>query len=203
MNRSFLTVMMLVSLAMLSTAALAKPVGIWSMDEGRSYVVRDSSGLGNDGYLANWPTWVSGQYEGGMAFNGADEYVEIEDDPSLRPGTLTVVLWVRQYILWDTSVIAKQNLSDANACNWQVTLSSKGNVGFSYYNGVSWTSVETSTGPITADEWHHVVVVFKGGDITIYVDGTGLVDTSGHPALDTSYTGKVLLGRGYDTFRLC
>src|ERR1019366_4370335 len=85
-------------------AALAAPsvVGLWRFNEGSGTNVLDSSGLGNNGYLAgqngNVPAWTASQpgFGGALRFtnNGSDyAYVVIPSTGSLMIGQTATNPW--------------------------------------------------------------------------------------------------------------
>jgi hypothetical protein len=57
--------------------AALSPVGWWSFDEKTGTVAADLSPNKNDGTLTNGPTWVAGQIEGGVQFDGNNAYVNL------------------------------------------------------------------------------------------------------------------------------
>jgi len=65
------------------------------MHHGVGDLIRDYSGLGNDG-VVNGPEWVDGTYGWGMSFDGlAPNYLNCGNDPSLTiTDTLTLLVWV-------------------------------------------------------------------------------------------------------------
>ena len=57
--------------------AALSPVGWWSLDENTGTVAADLSPNKNNGTLVNGPTWVAGQIDGGVRFDGTDDYVNL------------------------------------------------------------------------------------------------------------------------------
>jgi hypothetical protein len=57
--------------------ATVTPVGWWSFDEKTGTVAADLSPNKNDGTLINGPTWVTGQIDGGVQFDGNNAYVNL------------------------------------------------------------------------------------------------------------------------------
>jgi hypothetical protein len=57
--------------------AALSPVGWWSFDENTGTVAADLSPNKNNGTLVNGPAWVAGQIEGGVRFDGTDDYVNL------------------------------------------------------------------------------------------------------------------------------
>jgi hypothetical protein len=57
--------------------AALSPVGWWSFDEKTGTVAADLSPNKHDGTLTNGPTWVAGQIDGGVQFDGNNAYVNL------------------------------------------------------------------------------------------------------------------------------
>jgi len=81
----------------LTSIASAERVGWWKMDEGSGAIAFDSSGCGNVLSLKGDPRWVAGHVEGGLEFDGLNDYL---DRGVYAPrldivGELTVTAWVK------------------------------------------------------------------------------------------------------------
>ena len=84
-------------------------VGYWSFNEGTGTAAMDSSGNGNTGILLNGSTWSSGKSGTGLAFDGANDYVEIPHAQSLNLSTaLTVSVWINNETLIDSGLSQDQ-----------------------------------------------------------------------------------------------
>src|SRR5213592_4641011 len=60
----------------------AELVGYWNFDdiiavEGIGLTAADLSGNNNTGVLTNGPLWTAGKLNGGLSFDGIDDYIEI------------------------------------------------------------------------------------------------------------------------------
>ena len=78
--------------------ALADPnlVAYWMFDEGTGTTAYDSKG-DNDGNLMNGPVWTTGQIDGGLSFDGTNDYVNVNNSASLsfsQSSSFTIALWV-------------------------------------------------------------------------------------------------------------
>ncbi|MBW8041256.1 MAG: PASTA domain-containing protein [Planctomycetes bacterium] len=64
-------------------------------DEGTGTIAGDSSGSANHGMLINGPIWTTGQVNGGLSFDGSNDYVEVTDDPSFDiVDEITIAAWI-------------------------------------------------------------------------------------------------------------
>ena len=69
-------------------------VGAWLLDDGKGEAVKDSSGNGLDGKIAQGkPKWVKGKFDGAMEFGGSD-MVTVSDDNALDLEEFTLAAWV-------------------------------------------------------------------------------------------------------------
>jgi len=67
---------------------------------------RDRSGYNNTGTIYG-TTRVAGKIGGALDFDGVDDYVEVADNPSLRPASITMTAWVKTTSTADMRVLAK------------------------------------------------------------------------------------------------
>ena len=68
------------------------PVALWKFDEGRGTALKDSSGNGNDGTLANGPEWTNG----GLKFTVDGSHVDIPNSASLDIGGHELTIAIRE-----------------------------------------------------------------------------------------------------------
>ena len=149
------------------------------MDEGEGVVVRDSSGYGNHGNLKpgpapNYPSWVDGKFGKALSFDGVDDYVNCGNATSLDGFTaFTVEAWVNaDVVLKDKNevIVGKgwEGADDAYNLSWDHTdvgmhFIVKTNVGEKYV---------TALNPPIISGWHHIVGVYDGSSIKIYINGS-------------------------------
>jgi len=156
-------------------------VGYWSFNEGTSTIAGDFSGNGNNGILtamANPPTATSGwtnqgKRGGALNFDGVNDYVDL--NPSLGngldiPGPFTVSAWTKTLKLGvhQTIVSKHNNGSDANYLIWIDDLGY-----FQVYaapGGIS-TDLRADSLPVQVNTWYHVVEVWDGSLLRLYVNG--------------------------------
>jgi hypothetical protein len=178
----------------LSTASLAgnEPEGLvalWSFDEGRGRVARDSSGNENNGTIIN-AEWCEGKLGRGLRFNGRDAWVDCGSAVSLDlTEGVTIEAWV-----WPE-----------NTRNASMTIVAKGYRYRGNYNlrmGTPWdhSKVMFEVGPwrtheipIPFEKWAHVAGVCDGQRVGVFVDGKLVSD---RPFVSTLKRNKTPLGIG-------
>ncbi|MHC4527829.1 MAG: S8 family serine peptidase, partial [Planctomycetota bacterium] len=162
-------------------------VSWWKFDQGEGTTACDSAGS-NHGTI-HGATWTSGQIGGALDFDGTDDYVDVDDDPSLRFSqydSFSMSFWARP-------LSAGYVLSKARADNCSSGI-------FGYH--ASWsdskfhlltekscvTSVILSTLESSAPPgaWYHVTCVYDNNDMNIYLDGD--LQGSGTFGYDTGAT---------------
>ncbi len=63
---------------------------------GDDTIATDSSSKSNSGTLMNGPIWTAGKLSGALSFDGKNDVVLVDDDPSLKPlKELTISLWIK------------------------------------------------------------------------------------------------------------
>ena len=75
-------------------------VGIWLFNQGAGKMAQDSSDNGNHGELKGGVKWVDGKFGKALAFDGNDDWVNMGDNPILKPetnadGNVTFMAWYK------------------------------------------------------------------------------------------------------------
>jgi hypothetical protein len=154
-------------------------VGVWLFDEGEGEIVRDSSGNGNDGNVAQ-SKWVDGKFGDAVEFIGSG-YVQIQPSDGLNSiaDEITIAAWIKFIDLnaWARIITRgpfndKNNLQFILACTDKpeevnLELHSKGQV-FAIWNQRA----------LEQDAWHHIAYTSDGAQLKLYQDGA-LKSTSG------------------------
>jgi len=144
---------------------------------------KQNNGTAVNGFLAN----VSGKYGGAFKFDGADDFVEIDDDDSLDMGSaVTISAWVKRESGTVEPIVAKRN----GGTNYQLAIHNDANSNVL----ASWNGVDTvvSDSSIGSGVWHHVVSVHDGSNVYFYLDG--VADGSPTQSLGATNTGKLYIG---------
>jgi hypothetical protein len=140
---------------------------------------------GNPGTLQGGATATALGVAGtAFSFDGTNGYVQIPDDPDLRPAQLTIEAWVRFDSLdspaWggspagDQYLVFKQNANGASFEGFALTKTRVGSFDFfdfvvSTANGQSAEVISAST--ITAGVWYYVAAVRGSNYLQLYVNG--------------------------------
>ncbi len=153
-------------------------VGYWSFDSDDDITAYDSSPLGNDGsYLGNAVTTTGIKNNAIYMANYAD-MIEVPDDNSLDVSTATTV---SMFINLDSSIAGSESLYMLRKIpnSWQNPY---------YISKLAWEGIEfevyTSNGKfaipwdwdawhgryLTNGRWYHIVGVYTGSEIKLYVD---------------------------------
>jgi hypothetical protein len=167
----------------------------WRLNETSGTSATDSAGS-NPGTLVGGVTPAAGALSdgsGALLFNGTTGYVRVADSAALRQtGDLTIELWVNTPLTTRQTLITKGYLSE-----FELTLEIGGRLNLYQGNGTTYQNVlSSSTAPLAANTWQHVVVTRTAATKTIsfYVNGVarGSSVYSVTPAVSTN---SVFIGR--------
>ena len=169
----------------------AELVGQWNMDEGTGTTITDSSTnsntgtLGGDGAGDDLPAWA-GPPDGGvsgidgtsvfldgdsLSFDGTDDYVDCGAENSLHiTDAITIELWINatSWNLSDKNVI----VTSGNEQYGYMLYQNSGVIQFRLWNNYSSVALaQFTTVQVPVSEWHHLIGVWDGTNISIYLDG--------------------------------
>jgi hypothetical protein len=149
---------------------LETAVGIWLFDEGKGKVAKDFSENGNDGELMNDTKWVDGKFGKALEFDGDGDWVNMGDDPILKPtGNVSFVVWY--YWIGGNYVLATGGQTSSTG----IAITHNPDDGTIWF-GVSTGKKTASTGYIkgpTKKVWHHLAGCYDDdkAELIVYVDG--------------------------------
>ena len=152
------------------------PVAWWKLDEASGSQAADASGRNHPAQILGVARWAPGQGPAGGAveLDGAKNLLDGGDngDFDFRDG-VTVTMWVKPRGKREAS----QSLATKGSDTWNLELRKDGTLVF-LVNGPITTGKDrrkapaaTSKGPLDGTSWHHVVGVYDGQRIALYVDG--------------------------------
>ncbi|MDD4876785.1 MAG: LamG domain-containing protein, partial [Dehalococcoidales bacterium] len=157
--------------------AVGSPVGsytgYWPMDEGNGSTTYDKSLSKNNGTLTGGVQWTNnGKFGKALSFDGADDYV-IATDPNHTSANLTVSAWVKADTFDATvsSILMYRALVSGWENNrFQFFLTSAKKLSFGI--GISSTGyVTVGNTAFVAGTWYHVVGVYDGAKVRVYLNG--------------------------------
>jgi hypothetical protein len=173
--------------------AIVDPVGIWNFNIEIEDVAFDSSGYENHGGC-HGTEWTNGPpgYGKALLFNASrNSYVGVPDDPSLDFDDLgenqgfMIDFWmnVNQFPSNDhVGLVCKLG----SGIGYYVVLDTQNDIWFSIANEETAHSISSDT-LITDDEWHHIVAVWSGDTLYLYIDDMSTPDVS-------KYVGNFTIG---------
>ena len=183
----------------LSAELLDDAVGIWLFDEGKGGTAGDTSGNGNDGAISG-AKWAEGKFGGALEFE-PPHVVTVEHSDSLNfKKEMSIATWV--YMTKDVSDTAiRKNgsyLLEVQGANERVP----GGYVFGIWSGGGFTGGVWGTSVIEPEKWYHIVGLYNGNEMQLYVDGTleaavkqgGDIDQAGELLFGT-FGGEKFIGR--------
>ena len=153
------------------TAQVSAPtsglVGYWTFDEGSGSTAADSSGNGNNGTLANFPSdnseWVSGTVgSGALQFGGTNQEV-IAPCPATGITSYSISGWIKT----SSTPILSAMMSWGN--NAYIMDDTAHGTGFTT-DGAFLDGAHVGTSLIDG-KWHHIVGTYDGVNDSLYIDG--------------------------------
>jgi PKD repeat protein len=185
-----------------STPAPDGLVGCWKLDDGIGSIAADSSGSGNTGILFNGPAWTAGIVDGGLIFDGINDYINCGNDLSLNvTGSLTIAAWINPKSFGERGwgrIVDKGNGAAGYSLFLEEATASIAYVIYGQYIARSNYNV------VRLNQWQHVTVVYDAESslLSFYIDGqaAGTVSYGSDPvsAGDSPLTIGI---RGYDLKR--
>jgi predicted ribosomally synthesized peptide with SipW-like signal peptide len=131
----------------------------------------DLSGNGNDGtdYSSGF---VGGKINQAVSFDGVDDYVEVADSTSLNPDIITLETWIKTSTSGRWQAIASKWYYHGNERQYWLGINNGNKAEFFVGNGSSAFDRISSASIVTDGDWHHVVGVYDGTNVNIFIDGT-------------------------------
>lgn len=147
-------------------------VGWWKFDEGSGTKAADASGHGLHGTLVGAPAWVEGVAGKALELDGADDYVDLGNDPRFAiTGPITLCAWVKVKAFdkeWQ-ALVTKGDSAWRLQRNWGQNTLEFACTGVP----VPGTLLGSLFGTVNVNDgrWHHVAAVYDGSRGFLYIDG--------------------------------
>ncbi len=191
------------------TRAVKTRAGLWRLSSAVGVITPDDSGFGNHGTMVNAPTFARTPWGVGcMEFNGNNQYVNLEDLGYLNAvSAFTIAFWMNQDVLDQIDYI----FIKTTGANEEIRIATWDNGFFYVYisAGAQRRASFDYSAVISASTWHHVALVYDGGQavnanrLILYVDG-GAVTWASIDAIPTATFdlagGDATVGRNVGTF---
>ena len=158
-------------------------VGHWRLDETSGTTAFDSSGNNNNGAVSD-TTFAASSTSGmvGKAFNSLDDNdrITVPDSATLNPNTaITVSAWVRSRKESRQRLVMKWGGTDNGYMLW---IENSSGPRFEINTAAGNRIAFGGTTIANDDVWHHLVGVYDGSTVSIYLDGV-LDGSAGHSGL--------------------
>jgi hypothetical protein len=161
-------------------------IGYWPFDDGSGTTVRDTSGAGNNGTLQGDATFGTGLMNGALVLDGGTGYARVPSSPSLETitNTFTICAWVKfatngTYTVGDLQSVARKVIDEANNAfpytAYDLCAQDAGSGTFRARVAATRASDSTRAtalgNPHPYGPWYHLVGVYDGSTLRIYVNG--------------------------------
>ena len=165
---------------------LPSPVGYWKFDVVNGTTTPDSSANGLTGTL-NGPTSTTGKVNNALSFNGSTDYVQVGAQQSLvMSNPMTLSAWI--YPTGPGSNTTTGGTIVAKEGEYVLARFPDGSIQWGFANtNPGWVFVNTGqTAPL--NQWTHIAVVYDGGTIKTYFNGSLVHTYSGSGVIGDVYT---------------
>ena len=179
----------------------------WRFDEGAGSTVRDSSGNGNDITITTGTTWVAGQIDGALSFDGVDDSATAGDVLDGVAIPFTVTAWIKTSDSGSTRwFVSSDDPASPEHSGWAFGLLSDnrliGRIGDATGVGPTARLQRSGLTPLALDTWTFVVFHANVGPVlSVILSGAndnGATNGSATTMVHTS--DPFVIGRGEQTF---
>lgn len=172
-------------------------IGFWSFNgpDISGTTATDRSGNGNNGTLTNGPTVIPGIVGQALNFDGTNDYVDFGEGGGVLDGmsALTLSAWIKNNYsgggICACDIVGKDDTTNRS---YGMAISTS-NAIYGYVFNASIFEDAVGTTALNDNRWHHVVTVYDGAAVEVYVDGVNEssgADTITGAVRDTTVTVK-------------
>ena len=149
----------------------------WNLDEGSGSVAYDSSGNGVNGQLRNSPRWTAGRVNGGLSFDGINDWVETNYNTDFSRWTMSA--WVR-------SPAAPGSGQPSGPVHREMNFQLNWNHPSATFRGAAGVRVRNlwyaaKFGALNSNTWYHLAATYDGETLKAYKNGV-LITTNAAPS---------------------
>jgi hypothetical protein len=139
--------------------------------------------------------------ENSVAFDGADDHIDVGNDSSLAPAKLTLSCWFKASgSIGAYNYLVSRNGNTYGAYHLRYTSGNKFNYFLAFAPGGGTHRQATFNSTFTLTDWHHVALTYDGSYIKGYVDGSEDYSIAETRALaysaDATYGTDTWIGKG-------
>lgn len=165
--------LLLLALPALQVIRAQQPAFHWPLDESSGTVAHAWGG--SDGILAGGTTWdpLGGHHQGAARFDGVDDRIILGPcDITSGDGTMTISLWTKPDFVtgMERTLIAKAIGPQAADHVWSITFVNGSALRFRLKTGGNTAELTTSPSSLFGGNWYHIVGVFDGAEMRLYVN---------------------------------
>lgn len=175
------------------------PVAHWPLDEIDGIAAEDIDSNHN-GALIKSPQWKPGQLNGGLAFNGVDQSIEVEHNNALSlVNEMSFSAWVKTSdVSAGNRAIVSTDVPGNGASNfWFGTIQDE--LAFGFWANGRFAAVQTDTANLQTGRFYHLAATFDNASnsVLLYVDGvlTAKGELTDDPTVESA---NVLIGASAD-----
>ncbi len=119
----------------------------WPLDETSGVTAFDIAGVPTNGAHVNGPTPTAGMVAGALSFDGANDYVQVADHPSLNfgQGHLSIDAWIKTSAASGVQILVDKRVEGATVQGYSLFLGN-GTLGFQLGQGVGSPICSTAPG---------------------------------------------------------
>ncbi len=148
-------------------ACVGSLMGHWSFTEASGELTNDDSGNLLNGTLLNGLLHTTGST---ITFDGADDYIEVQDAELFQLSEGTVSVWFMPTTLGVSQALLSKD-SNGRDAGGQFSVYFDENASVRVRIQSAATDYEVASLPVTLNQWHHVAFTFGGNaGMTLYVD---------------------------------